>query len=213
MTIKVLIVDDHELFREGLVNLFSKSSKIEIVAQAKNGKDAIIKAKKYNPNIVLMDIGMPIMNGIEATVELQKKQPEIKVIALSIHADKHYTKKILEAGAYGYLFKDCNYQQVVGAIEMVYNGIKCFSDEVSQILIHNYLGKDDDEENTELTTREFELLKLFAEGKTRSEIADMLFISVKTVGTHKQHILKKLELKNTTDIVKYAIRKKIIFLE
>ena len=213
MTIKVLIVDDHELFREGLVNLLSKSSNIEIVAQAKNGKDAIIKAKRHNPNIVLMDIGMPIMNGIDATIELKNKQPEIRVIALSMHADKHYIKRILEAGAYGYLFKDCNYQQVVGAIEMVNNGVKCFSDEVSQILIHDYLKKDDDEDNIELTTREFELLKLFAEGKTRSEIADMLFISVKTVGTHKQRILEKLNLKNTTDIVKYAIKKKIIFID
>ncbi len=213
MTIKVLIADDHELFREGLVNLLSKSSNIEIVAQAINGKDAIIKSKKHNPDIVLMDIGMPIMNGIDATIELRKKQSEIRVIALSMHADKHYIKRILEAGAYGYLFKDCNYQQVVGAIEMVYSGVKCFSDEVSQILIHDYLKKDDDEDNIELTTREFELLKLFAEGKTRSEIADMLFISVKTVGTHKQRILEKLNLKNTTDIVKYAIKKKIIFLD
>jgi len=101
MTIKVLVADDHELFREGLVNLLSKSSNIEIVAQAKNGKDAIVKAKKHNPNVVLMDIGMPIMNGIDATIELKKNQPEIRVIALSMHADKHYIKRILEAGAYG----------------------------------------------------------------------------------------------------------------
>ena len=134
MIIKVLIVDDHKLFREGLVNLLSKSSNIEIVAQAKNGKVAIIKAKRHNPNIVLMDIGMPIMNGIEATVELQKTQPEIKVIALSMHADKHYIKRMLDAEAYGYLFKDCNYQQLVGAIEMVNSGVKCFCDDDSQVL-------------------------------------------------------------------------------
>jgi len=214
MKIKVLIADDHQLFREGLCNLLSESEEIEIVAQAQNGKDAVTLAGRFNPDIVLMDIGMPVMNGVEATRLLHKKFPAIKVIALSMHTDKHFVKEILEAGAFGYLFKDCNYQQLMEAITNVNSGKKYLSETITQVLIQDYLNKESIKSpNPELSERESEILKLFAEGKSNREIADLLYISIKTVGSHKQNLLEKLDLKTTTDLVKYAIKKGIIILD
>ena len=215
MSIKVIVADDHQLFREGLVNMLSDSSEIEIVAQAENGKDAIAKANKFYPDVVLMDIGMPVMNGVEATAHLMKHYPDIKIIALSMHADKHYIKGMLEAGAFGYLFKNCSYHQLIEAINTVYSGKKYLSDEITEVLIHDYLGKEKKapEVDTKLTKRESEILKLLAEGKAIREISELLFVSIKTVGTHKQHILEKLNLKTTTDLVKYSLKKGIISLE
>jgi DNA-binding NarL/FixJ family response regulator len=214
MKIKVLIADDHQLFREGLCNLLSESEEIEIVAQAQNGKDAVTLVGRFNPDIVLMDIGMPVMNGVEATRLLHKKFPAIKVIALSMHTDKHFVKEILEAGAFGYLFKDCNYQQLMEAITNVNSGKKYLSETITQVLIQDYLNKESIKSpNPELSERESEILKLFAEGKSNREIADLLYISIKTVGSHKQNLLEKLDLKTTTDLVKYAIKKGIIILD
>ncbi len=215
MPIKILIADDHQLFREGLMNLLADSSKIEVIAQAENGKEAIDKARKLNPDIVIMDIGMPVMNGVEATEILKKELPKIKVVAISMHSDKHFIKGMLEAGATGYLSKSCTYNQLIKAINAVYSGKKYLSDKITDVIIHDYLGKKEDipSNGTKLSERESEILKLFAEGKTSREISELLFISIKTVGTHKQHILEKLELKSITDIVKYALKNGIISLE
>ncbi|OYT13986.1 MAG: DNA-binding response regulator [Bacteroidetes bacterium 4572_114] len=216
MSIKVIVADDHQLFREGLVNMLSDSPEIEIVAQAENGKVAIAKANKFYPDVVLMDIGMPVMNGVEATAHLIKHYPDIKIIALSMHSDKHYIKGMLEAGAFGYLFKNCNYQQLIEAIKIVYSGKKYLSDEITEVLIHDYLGKEKkapEVEHPKLTKREAEILQLLAEGKAIREISELLFVSIKTVGTHKQHILEKLNLKTTTDLIKYSLKKGIISLE
>ena len=214
MAVKVLIVDDHQLFRQGLANLLSDTSSIEIVCHAENGQDAIEKIKKCNPDVVLMDIGMPVMNGVEATKYLQKNNPEIKIIALSMHAEKTYIKGMLEAGAMGYLFKNCSYQQLIDAITTVCSGKKYLSGTITEILIDDYIGIDEaiQDKNQVLTARESEVLKLIAEGKQTREISEMLFVSVKTIGTHKQNILEKLKLKTTTDIVKYALENGIISL-
>ncbi len=215
MSIKILIADDHQLFREGLINLLSDSSEIEVIAQAEDGKEAIIKARKFNPDIVIMDIGMPVMNGVEATEILKKELPDIKVIAISMYSDKHFIKGMLEAGASGYLLKSCTYDQLIEAINAVYSGKKYLSNKITEVIIHDYLGKEEEIPNNDpkLSERESEILKLFAEGKTSREISELLFVSVKTVSTHKQHILNKLELKTTTDLVKYALKKGIISLE
>ena len=215
MSIKILIADDHQLFREGLVNLLSDSSEIEIIAQAEDGKETIEKARKLNPDIVIMDIGMPVINGIEATGILQKELPDIKVIALTMHSDKHYVKGMLEAGACGYLFKNCTYDQLIEAINTVYAGKKYLSDIITEVIIQDYMGKEENipNDDPDLTERESEILKLFAEGKQTREISELLFVSVKTVGTHKQHILEKLNLKTITDLIKYALKKGIISLE
>lgn len=215
MPIKILIADDHQLFREGLINLLSDSSEIEVIAQAEDGKETIIKARKFNPDIVIMDIGMPVMNGVEATEILKKELPNIKVIAISMHSDKHFIKGMLEAGASGYLLKSCTYDQLIESINAVYSGKKYLSDKITEVIIQDYLEKEEEIPNNDskLSERESEILKLFAEGKTSREISELLFVSVKTVGTHKQHILEKLELKTTTDLVKYALKKGIISLE
>jgi DNA-binding NarL/FixJ family response regulator len=214
MTIRILITDDHQLFREGIANLLSASSGVEIVAQAENGLEAIDKAKELKPDIVIMDIGMPKMNGVEATRVLLNELPDIKVLTLSMHSDKQYIKEALEAGAHGYLFKNCTYDQLVEAVNTICNGRKYLGDKITDVLIHDYLGKEKDvfKNGKDLSVRESEILGLLAEGKSTREISEMLFISVKTVGTHKQNILEKLNLKTNADLIKYAIKKGMVSL-
>jgi len=214
MSIRVIIADDHKLFREGLVNLLSDSADIEIVAEAENGNDVFHKAKELKPDIVIMDIGMPVLNGVDATKILIRELPDIKVIALSMHSDKQYIKGMLEAGASGYLFKNCTYNQLIDAINSVNNGKIYLGDEITEVVVHDYLGKEGRIINTdhELSERELEILKLIADGKSTREVGEILFISIKTVGTHKQNILEKLKLKNTAGLVKYALKKGIISL-
>ncbi len=215
MSIKILIADDHQLFREGLINLLSDAPNIEIVGQAENGKDAVDKTLLHKPDIVIMDIGMPVLSGVEATELLKTKMPDVKVIALSMHSNKHYIKGILEAGAYGYLLKNCTYDQLIEAINSVYSGKKYLSEKITDVIVHDYLGKENKiiNKDTKLSVRESEILKLFAEGKSSREISEQLFVSIKTVGTHKQNILEKLELKTFTELIKYALKKGIISLE
>ncbi len=214
MPIKILIADDHQLFREGLMTLLSSALNIEIVAQAENGKQTIEKAKKLSPDIILMDIGMPIINGIEATGILQIEAPKIKVIALTMHSEKHFIKGMLEAGAYGYLFKNCAYDELIDAINTVFAGKKYLSDDITEFIIHDYIGKPKNrqEDDPQLSVREMEILKLIADGKTSREISELLFVSIKTIGTHKQNILTKLNMNSTADLVKYAIKKGLISL-
>ena len=214
MTIKVLLADDHQLFREGLVNLLSSASDINVIAQAKDGKEAIEKAGQLKPDVLLIDIGMPQMNGIEATKNLKKLHPELKIIAVSMHSDRQYVKGILEAGADGYLLKNCTYRQLTDAIQSVYEGKKILSDDITDLVIKGYLEPSENEADgfSDLSEREVEILQLIAEGKSTREISEKLFISVKTVGTHKQHILEKLDLKTNTDIIKYALKKGLIQL-
>ncbi len=214
MKIKVLVTDDHQLFREGLVNLLFSAPDIEVIAQAEDGKDAIEKAKHFKPDVILIDIAMPNMTGIEATKELKKLMPEIKVIGVSMHSDKQYVKGILEAGADGYLLKNCTYRQLTEAIKSVYTGKKYLSEDITELVINGFLdpSKADEDGYSQLSEREKEIFLLFADGKSTREIGEKLFISVKTVGTHKQHILEKLELKNNSDMVKYAIKKGLIQL-
>ena len=215
MTTKVLIADDHQLFREGLVNLLSSAPDIEVIAEAEDGRDATEKTKKFKPDVLLIDIGMPHMNGIEATRVLKKDMPELKIIAVSMHSDRQFVKGILEAGADGYLLKNCTYRQLIDAIQSVKSGKKYLSDDITEMIIKGYLdpAETEMESYTELSEREMEILKLYAEGKSTREISEKLFISVKTVGTHKQHILEKLGLKNNADMVKYAIKEGLIQLQ
>jgi len=215
LKIKVLIADDHQLFREGLINLLSSSKEIDIIAYADNGKDAYEKAVIYNPDIILMDISMPVMGGEEATRLVKKQMPAIKVIALTMHSDKHYIKTMLEAGVDGYLFKNCTYNQLIEAIKTVVAGKKYLSGDITETLIDDYLNKETagEIEESNLTEREMDVLKLYAEGKTTREISDKLFVSIKTVGTHRQHIMEKLDIKTTVEMIRYALKKGIISLD
>ena len=215
MKIKVLVVDDHKLFREGIVTLLFSADNIEVVAQAEDGLDAIEKAKHYKPDVVLLDITMPRMNGIEATKKLKALMPKIKIVSLSMHSEKQYVKGVLEAGADGYLLKNCTYRQLTEAIQSVYDGKKYLSEDITGMVISGYLTPSGSEasEYEKLSVREKEIFHLFAEGKSTREISELLFISVKTVNTHKQNILEKLELKSNTELVKYALKNGLINLE
>lgn len=214
MSIKIIIADDHQLFREGIVKLLSNTDSIEVVAEAEDGKSAIAKAKEHNPDLILMDIGMPVMNGIEATQVIKRELPEIKVIALSMHAEKQYVQDILDAGASGYLLKSCGYDELTKAISSIYNGMGYLSEKITEIVIKGYLDKNSKGNNVEelLSNRELEVLKLFAEGGATQEIADKLFISTKTVSTHNQHIRQKLELKTNAEMVRYALKEGLVSL-
>jgi DNA-binding NarL/FixJ family response regulator len=215
MKIKVLIADDHQLFREGLMNLLLSAEDIEVIAQAENGQDAIDKVLHYKPDVLLMDINMSVMNGIEATKRLKKEMPEVKIVAVSMHSDKQYVKGMLEAGADGYLLKNCTYRQLTDAIHSTYDGKKFLSEDITEIVIDGYLHSSQivSDKFSQLSEREKEIFILFAEGESTREIGDKLFISVKTVGTHKQNILEKLELKTNSDIVKYALKHGLIQLD
>ena len=164
MKIKVLITDDHQLFREGLVNLLFSATDIEVIAQAVDGQDAIKKVSHFKPDVLLIDITMPVMNGIEATRELKKMMPELKIIALSMHSDKQYVKGILEAGADGYLLKNCTYRQLTDAIHSVHAGKKYLSDDITEMVITGYLkpSNNDSDEFSLLSAREKEIFVLFA---------------------------------------------------
>jgi len=213
MPIKLLLADDHQIFRESLASILT-GHEIEITGQAGNGLETIEKARLHNPDVILMDIGMKDMDGIEATRRLLKEFPTIRVVALSMHDQKNYVKEMLEAGASGYLLKNCSHAQLVEAISIIFNGGKYLSPEITEIIVNDYVNhKNDNHGSADITDREKEVLKLYAEGKTARMIGEKLFISVKTVGTHKQNILKKLSLKTTADLMKYAIKHGIITIE
>lgn len=212
MKIKVLVADDHQLFREGIVNLLFSDTDIEVVAQAENGQDAIDKIKHFKPDVLLTDIAMPVMDGIEATRILKKEIPELKIIAVSMHSDEQYVKGILEAGADGYLLKKCTFQQMTNAIKAVNAGKKVLSEDITEYVINGYLYPEESEkdEYSVLSEREKEIFSLFAKGNSTREIGEKLYISAKTVATHKQNIQEKLDLKNTAEMVKHAIRNRLI---
>lgn len=215
MKIKVLVTDDHQLFREGLVKLLFSADDIEVVAQAVDGLDAISKVKHYTPDVLLVDIAMPKMNGIEVIRQLKKEMPELKIITLSMHYDKQFVKGALAAGADGYLLKSSTYRQLTDAIYTVHSGKKFLSTEITEMVVNGYLepSTDDSDQYSSLSEREKEIFVLYANGNSTREIGEELFISVKTVGTHKQHILEKLSLKNNSEMVKYAIKKGLIQLD
>jgi DNA-binding NarL/FixJ family response regulator len=211
MSIKILIADDHRLFRESLSSLFIDPT-IEIVGLAENGKEAIEYSRTTKPDIILMDIGMNGMNGIEATAAIKRENPEIKILGLSMHTEVSFVKGILEAGASGYLIKNCSYGQLVEAIYAVNKGNKYLSEEITNIVLNDYLSNDTLPVNhlCGLTEREIEVFDLCVIGFSTREIAEKLFVSVKTVSTHKQHILKKLDLKSSSDLIKYGIKNGLI---
>lgn len=214
MSIKIIIADDHQLFREGMVKLLSNTDSITVIAEAENGEMVIEKAKEHNPDIILMDIGMPNMNGIEATQVIKRELPDIKIIALSMHAGKEYVQDILDAGASGYLLKSCGFDELIKAIKSVYNGMSFLSEKITEIVIQGYLEKNSKGNSIEelLSRRELEVLKLYAEGGSTQDIADKLFISTKTVSTHNQHIRQKLELKTNAEMVRYALKEGLVTL-
>jgi len=216
MSIKIIIADDHKIVREGLKALLEKESDIEIIGETENGRDTINLTLELLPDVVIMDIAMPDLNGIETTRNILSKNPNIKVIALSMHSNLPFIAGMLSAGASGYLIKDCAFEELKKAIITVYNKktylCQCIMEEVTNDYI-NQISNKYSTNSPDLSKRECEILQLLAEGKTIKEISFTLDISNKTVEAHRRHIMEKLKMKNLVDLVKYAIREGLTTVE
>jgi len=215
--IRVLLVEDHTIVCKGIRSLLEGKEEIEIVGEAKNGKEAIEKVEKLIPDVVLMDIAMPILNGMEATRQIKKQFPEVKVLVLSMYNNEEYIMNCLKFGALGYMNKQTSPGDLILGINSVYKGEYFISPSFSREVIQEYLKiiKDIDKEANykELTNREVEILQLIAEGYSNKEIAKLLYISVKTVETHRTHLMDKLDIHNSVELTKYAIRKGMISID
>lgn len=213
---RVLIVDDHTLVRDGLRALLALVSDVEVVGEAENGKEAIKKVRELAPDVVLMDLAMPVMNGLEATRRIHKEFPETRVLALTQYDDSEYVIPVIEAGARGFVTKMGAFSEIATAIRAVYNGHSFLSPSAAASLVEECQQKTGEEDKRDpyqqLTDREREVLKLVVEGYTAREIAEMLVISPKTVEGHKARLMNRLNIHNTTDLIKFAIRKRVITL-
>ncbi len=215
MSTKIVVVDEHKILREGLSTLIAKQPDMEIVGEATDGREALQLVEKLTPDLILMDVTMPNLNGIEATRKIKSKNPDIEIIALSLHSDRRYVLGMIDAGASGYLLKECAFEELVRAINTVMSKKKYLSPGISDILIEEYVKKNTQEKPTiysKLTPREREILQLIAEGKNTKEIAGYLFISVKTVETHRRHIKRKLRVDSVAELTKIAIKEGLTVL-
>jgi DNA-binding NarL/FixJ family response regulator len=217
--IKVLLVDDHQIVRDGIFALLIKEHQIEIVGEAANGDELFEKLDYISPHIIILDISLPKMSGIEIAGILTKDYPKIKIIVFSSYTDEETIFKSIRAGAKGFLPKDSMREDLVDAIKKVHQGFEYLSDKIPNTILMDYIKKTGSQEEkfnnsklSVLTKREREILKLIAEGMSYKEIGKDLFISVRTVETHKNNIIQKLELKSTIDLVKFAIKNDLIDL-
>ncbi|MGD0619679.1 MAG: response regulator transcription factor [Bryobacteraceae bacterium] len=212
--IRILLADDHSILREGLRVLLDRQDEFAVVGDASNGREAVEMAEKHDPDVVIMDLAMPGLNGIEATRRIIARSPRTAVVILSMHSDESYILRSLKAGARGYLLKDSLKADLIDAVRAAVRGKSFFSPKVSQVLKEEYVnelearGAEDTWEL--LTDREREILQLVAEGKTNKEIAAVLNISTYTIDTHRGHILQKLNLHSAPELILYAVRKGII---
>ena len=214
MTAKVLLVDDHKIVREGLRALLEEEGDIEVVGEAGDGLEAIDLVSECLPDIVVMDISMPGLDGVEATRRIRAREPGVKVVALSVHAEKQFVAGMLRAGASGYLLKTEAARDLMQAIRTVRAGGRYVSAELIDPGIEGFVQQLIDEgEPPVLTPREREVLRFITEGKTNLQIADELYVSEKTIGNHRQHIMKKLKLHNAAELTRYAIREGISSLD
>jgi two-component system response regulator NreC len=216
--IRVLLVDDHGVVRAGIKSLLESQPDLKVVGEASRGEEAIEKAVQLQPDIVLMDIAMPGIGGIEATRRIRERLPNTNVLALTMHDNEEYFFAALKAGASGYVLKECEPQELLSAIYAVHQGNAFLSPAVAKVVVGSYLqgpavDQQDDENFKTLTQREVEVFNLVAEGKTNREIADELFLSVRTVEKHRASMMSKLGIYNRTELIKYAIRKGLIDVE
>jgi two-component system response regulator NreC len=212
--LRILLADDHTVMRSGLRALLERQSNLEVVGESENGRHTVEAPASLKPDVVIMDIGMPILNGIEATKQIVNQHPAIAVVILSMYSDEAYVMRALTAGARAYLLKDSAARDLITAIEAVSQGKSFFSPKVSRILAEDYIRvlkqKGAVDTYDLLTSREREILQLLAEGRTNKEVSTALNISPYTVETHRGHILQKLNLHNSAELVLYAVRKGII---
>jgi two-component system response regulator NreC len=212
--IRVLVVDDHTIVRDGIRALLGLAGDIEVVGEAENGREALDRVRELVPDVVLMDVAMPTMDGLEATRRIHREFPQTKVLALTQYDDREYVFSVVEAGAQGFISKTAASAEVVSGIRAVHRGDSFLSPSVARLLVEHYregaTTRKSQDPYGQLTDREREILKLLAEGYTGQEIAEMLVISPKTVEGHKTNLMSKLDIHNRIDLVKYALRKGII---
>jgi two-component system response regulator NreC len=209
MGIKIIVADDHRIVRNGLRILLNSEPDIEVIAEAENGRKTIQLTRELSPDVVVMDITMPDLNGIEATRQILAEFPQVKIIALSMHNHEQFVTGMFMAGASGYLLKDCSVDELAAAIRAAAKGEVYLSPGVANMVIKNYVRQLKESEKSMppiLTPRESEVLQLVSEGKTSKEIASLMYISVKTVDTHRRHIMDKLAVSSIAELTKYAIR-------
>ncbi|MGJ8759551.1 MULTISPECIES: response regulator transcription factor [unclassified Polaribacter] len=203
--IKIVLVDDHKLLRDGLRNIIEQRSNMHIIGEASDGREAIKICPKLLPNVVVMDVAMPGLNGIEATRQIHKNNPEIKIIGLSMHSSKQFIQSMFKAGAFAYLLKDGDSDELITAICTVMQNKKYLSNDINQEFLL-VLKEPKGIEKTQLSSREKEVLQLIAEGRSSKEIGEILFLSPKTVDVHRNNIMKKLDLFTIPELTKYAIQ-------
>jgi two-component system, NarL family, response regulator NreC len=212
--IRILLADDHQLMRSGLRLLIEQQADLTVVGEAADGREAAALAKSLRPDVAVMDISMPNLNGIEAAHQITQSHPEIAVIVLSMHPDEGYVLRALKAGAKGYLLKDSAESDLIAAVRAVARGKSFFSPAVSKVLLDDYLRKlkrsGAEDAYDLLTPREREVLQLVVEGKSNKEVANLLSLSVYTVETHRSNVMQKLNLKGVPELTLYAVRKGII---
>ena len=212
--LRLLLGDDHTLFRHGLLKILEERPEWTVVAEVGDGRECVRQAIALAPDVAVLDIGMPLLNGIEATRQIVRRVENIAVLILSMHADEPYIMEALQAGAKGYLLKDSAGQDLIRGIEVVATGKSFFSPAVSKVLLDDYVRRMTNAGVTDryqtLSEREREVFQLIAEGHTNKTIADMLSVSPTTIETHRAHILHKLDIHNTAELVLYAVRRGVI---
>ena len=210
MTYRILLVDDHEVVRKGVRSIFEMRPDWDICGEATDGREAVEEAKRLKPDLVVMDIGMPGLNGLGATRHILRDLPSTQVLILTMHESEQIVWEVLDAGARGFVLKSDAGRELIGAVEAILDHKLSLSSKVSEILLRSYLNKPPQPEAGKLTVCEEETLELLAEGKSNPEIAEALHISVKTVEAHKARVMKKLNLRNMGELIRYALRKGII---
>jgi two-component system response regulator NreC len=214
--IRIVLADDHKITRQGLLNMLKDQRDMEVVGEAENGHGAVTLAKELSPNVVIMDVSMPDLNGISATRRIVSESSNSKVIGLSMHSDKRFVKGMFEAGASGYLLKDCAFEELVQAIQTVANNQVYLSPSIASIMIEEVLKVPSDKETSKvslLTDREREIVQLLAEGKSTKDIAYRLNLSVKTIETHRRRIMERLEIQSIAELTKFAIKEGLTSLD
>ncbi len=212
--IRVLLADDHKLMRSGLRLLLQQQPSFQVVGEADDGLQAVAQVQSLKPDVVVMDIGMPNLNGIEAARKIKDLQPDLAIVMLSMHSDEGYVLRALRAGARGYLLKDSAEGELVRAVQAVFEGKSYFSPAVGKVLLEDYMRKLQrtgmEDSYDLLSSREREILQLVAEGKSTKDVANLLNLSPYTVDTHRANIMKKLNLRGVPELILYAVRKGII---